>query len=136
MPLIRYNTLDKTNRSFIDEKIECDCGNPFSIPLNSINGRNDDILIKKDGTKVSTANFSTAFKNLNSIDQFQFIQFENKDITVKLKLNELNNNHIEEFRQNSIERLGEDISIKIEIVSQIKRDPITQKIKTTIQKAI
>ena len=136
MPLIRYNTFDKTNRSFIDEKIECDCGNTFSIPLKSIDGRNDDILIKKDGTKVSTANFSTAFKNLNSIDQFQFIQFENKDITVKLKLNELNNNHIEEFRQNSIERLGEDISIKIEIVSQIKRDPITQKIKTTIQKAI
>jgi len=134
MPFIRYNTQDKASVDELSSARACQCGSNFSVPVSSIDGRNDDILLKKDRTKVSTANFSTAFKDLSSIRQFQFIQYPDLQILVRLVVNYRDEEDLEIFVQRSVSRLGEDISLSLEIVDEIQRDETSLKVKTTIQK--
>ena len=131
MPFIRYNTKDKAIKLDTDIE-ECSCGRKLSIPFKGIEGRSDDILIKKDGTLVPTANFSTLMKTFDLIDQYQIIQHENRDLTLKLISRTEDSKYFELIRKEYESRLG-NIPIKIELVKEIKRDLKTGKLKVSIQ---
>lgn len=133
MPFIRYNTKD---RAIIKENQAqpCQCGSSFSIPFQGIEGRDDDMLIKKDGTIVPTANFSTAMKNFKKLKQFQIIQHEDISVTLNLVIENFNNEYINSIKKEVIRRLG-DVEIEINIVEFLERDIQTGKVKVTIQKS-
>jgi phenylacetate-CoA ligase len=133
MPFIRYNTNDKAIP--LKENIEkCICGRNTSIPFIGIEGRKDDILIKTDGTLVSTANFSTALKNFSKLKQFQVIQEDNRSLILNLVIDKnIDSSYIDKVKTEFFQRLGQ-IDIKVVIKDEIERDSKTGKLKVVIQK--
>ncbi len=130
MPFIRYNTEDVAIT--LDKKIDkCECGRTLSIPFKGVLGRSDDILIKKDGTKVPTANFSTAMKEYSLLKQFKIIQQKNGDLDLHLAFeNDVQQTYIEKIKCEVTQRLG-DLPIHVKIVDEIERDRKTGKLKVT-----
>tara|TARA_B100000809_G_C15138468_1_gene531791 strand:+ start:2589 stop:3881 length:1293 start_codon:yes stop_codon:yes gene_type:complete len=130
MPFIRYNTEDVAIP--MDENIdECKCGRTLSIPFKAVLGRSDDILVKSDGTKIPTANFSTAMKNYEKLKQFKIIQKIDNTLDLYLVLEKnVNDLYIEKIRGEVIQRLG-NLEINVELVNEIERDRRTGKIKVT-----
>lgn len=131
MPFIRYNTGDKAIP--LDGKAPiCPCGRHLSIPFKGIEGRNDDILIKDDGTKVPSINIYTIMHELDFINQFQIIQSKNTDIVINV-IGNLDDAKELLLCNNIRNRLG-NVAIKINVVDEIERDLSTGKIKTIIRK--
>ena len=131
MPFIRYNTGDKAIP--LDGKAPiCPCGRHLSIPFKGIEGRSDDILIKDDGTKVSSINIYTIMHELEFIKQFQIIQSKNTDIVINV-IGNLDDAKELLLCDNIRNRLG-NVAIKINVVDEIERDLLTGKIKTIIRK--
>ena len=135
MPFIRYHTGDKAIA--LDKPIKkCPCGRTLSIPFKGIEGRSDDVLIKKDGTLIPSVNFSTAMMKFKGISQFQIEQnTEDKKVLIKIVKNEFfkpeDKNNIQ---AEMVKRLGE-VAIEIEEVDEILRDKKTGKIKMAILKS-
>ena len=131
MPFIRYNTGDKAIP--LDGKAPiCPCGRHLSIPFKGIEGRSDDILIKDDGTKVSSINIYTIMHELDFIKQFQIIQSKNTNIVINV-IGNLDDAKELLLCDNIRNRLG-NVAIKINVVDEIERDLSTGKIKTIIRK--
>jgi phenylacetate-CoA ligase len=130
MPFIRYATGDIAVS--LDKVIEqCPCGRTLSISFKSIKGRTDDILIKDDGTRIPTANFSTAMKNFSKVKQFKIIQQLDKSLLLQLvAANDINAKYVKQVEAEVTQRLGH-LPIRTEFVDQIKRDKVTGKIKVT-----
>lgn len=68
MPLIRYKTEDVV---FLDGNKSCNCGRGFR-EINSILGRNEDIIITPDGRKIACLN--NLFKGVEFLKDAQLIQ--------------------------------------------------------------
>jgi len=131
MPFIRYNTGDKAIP--LDGKAPiCPCGRHLSIPFKGIEGRNDDILIKDDGTKVPSINIYTIMHELEFIKQFQIIQFKNTNIVINA-IGNLDDAKELLLCNNIRNRLG-NVAIKVNVVDEIERDLSSGKIKTIIRK--
>jgi len=128
MPFIRYDTEDIAIPCSSFEK--CDCGRKLSVPFLGISGRSDDILFKNDGTKIPTINIYTAMHSFEKIKQFKITQQEDKSLAVQLCFNQkIAADYLEDIKKELIKRTG-DLIIKFELVSEIKRDKSTGKIKT------
>lgn len=131
MPFIRYNTNDKAIP--LEMPVEaCLCGRSFGVPFKAIEGRNDDILIKNDGTLIPTANFSTAMKYFNKLNQFQIIQNEDRSVLLNLVMDDAEEGYIDQIKAEVFQRLG-DVKLEVKIVDQIERDQRTGKVKISIQ---
>ena len=130
MPFIRYNTEDVAMP--LDEKIDqCECGRTLSIPFKGVLGRSDDVLIKKDGTKIPTANFSTAMKNYELLKQFKIVQKTDSTLDLYLALEKnVDDLYIQKIKEEVIQRLG-NLAINVKLVNEIERDRRTGKIKVT-----
>ena len=134
MPFIRYNTNDRAIRNKESESIvNCLCGRKLTIPFIAIEGRSDDILIKKDGTHIPTANFSTAMKNYSRLKQFQIIQNENTSLILNIVIENPDQAYLNQIKGEVLKRLG-NLELNINLVDEIKRDIKTGKVKVTIQK--
>lgn len=83
MPLIRYNIGDV---GVLSDK-QCSCGRGL-LMLKRVNGRNVDIFKTRDGNKVDGEYFTHLFYNERRIKQFQVIQDNYEDITIKIVLAE------------------------------------------------
>lgn len=127
MPLIRYKTGDIAIEN-TDVDYKCECKSTFSIPISSINGRSDDILIKKDGTCIPTVNIYTMMYKMDFIKQFQIIQ-KNNDKSVEVIVSGMVRDDDKNTIINNIQdRLG-DVEVLVTVVEQIKRNQNTGKIK-------
>jgi phenylacetate-CoA ligase len=132
MPFIRYNTKDKAVP--LNEQLkECPCGRSFSIPFLAIEGRSDDLLIKKDGTLIPTVNIYTAFKKFSVISQFQIIQDSQRNIELNVVAEQMTNELYYQIKLELTNRVG-NVEVKVNKIEYIPRDIKTGKIKVIIQK--
>ena len=115
MPLIRYNIQDIGRQT--DEI--CPCGRNLSL-MKSIEGRSTDIIITP-GKKLLTIHFfSTFLKNYPGILHYQIIQEYLDKITIKIVKDEkYTEENTEKIKKDCINRIGEEIEIKIEFVDEI-----------------
>lgn len=117
MPLIRYITNDvsalKTHA--------CACGR--SLPLmEDVTTKAEDILALKDGRMISPSVLTHPFKPLRGVAQSQIIQEDYDQLTIKLVPNDLFRSTDTEHLMNEFKaRLGADMRIDIEIVSELPR---------------
>jgi len=128
MPFIRYDTKDIS--ILPNKKInKCKCGRLLTSPLVGIEGRSDDLLIKKDGTKISTINIYTIMHKFEKIIQFKIIQQKDLSLLVYLVLsNNIDKKYLGDIKSDLIDRVGY-LNIKFKIVKTIKRSKKTGKIK-------
>lgn len=127
MPLIRYNTGDIVETANCYGP--CACGNSNSVIFSKISGRQDDYLIKADGTPVPTVNFYTAFYKFKEVLEYQVVQNLDLTLTFYLVTNNIITKDIENAIKSELElRLG-SLKCQLKIVESIPRDPITGKVK-------
>lgn len=118
MPLIRYETGDRGSKD--SEIKKCACGR--NLPrLLSIEGRQDDCIITKDGRRIGR--LDPVFKTDLHILEAQIIQEEIGEFTIKVVpapgWNELDKNALKE---RLCQRVG-DVEIGFEEVSAVPRSP-------------
>ncbi len=114
MPLLRYNTGDVGSISIRT----CDCGCAFPI-LEKVEGREDDLLITKDGRRIGR--LDPVFKGDLGIKEAQIIQETIERITVKVVPSK---NYTNERGGEIVKRLKErmgDINVEIILVNKIER---------------
>lgn len=118
-PLIRYSIEDMV--ILAKENESCDCGCKMPI-IEKIIGREDDLLWTKE--KGYVVRLSTAFKGINGIAKGQVVQ-ETPDIVTINLITDKNFNKKEEslLISKMKDRLGENISYKINIVDDIPLGP-------------
>lgn len=126
IPLIRYETKDKVK--LLKEPI---LDGAFPKTIEEILGRNGDMLLTKNDSWVPAVNFYSFMSKIEEVDLFQILQNkENKSVTFYIVPNKFYNNQVE--KKLTIEmksRLGE-VPLKIEIVTELKRDFSSSKLKT------
>jgi phenylacetate-CoA ligase len=113
MPLLRYDTGDLSDGTFIE------CGCKKGLKLKKIHGRNDDYIIKKDNSKISTINLYTYFAKLDYINKFQMQQNSKGTLEIILKfdsnIDKPNQDIKKEFIKSDLsEKTGLDIIISSE----------------------
>lgn len=91
-PFIRYETMDYLVKS---EK-SCECGRELAC-IDKIDGRDNDILITPDGKYLIAQNFTTYFKHIEAIEQFQIVQDTPDTLKFKFKVNKDYNSKIEKY---------------------------------------
>lgn len=118
-PLIRYDIGDDIELS---DNI-CTCGNNNPI-VKTILGRTDDYVYSKENGKINLGNISNTLKETKGIIQFQVIQNYPESILIKLIIDSrLYNSSIEKiFVQNWRDRVGNEIHIELEYVSEIPNE--------------
>jgi phenylacetate-CoA ligase len=120
-PFIRYDTQDLVEIS--DET--CVCGRQH-LRINRIIGRNNDILVAKNGQKFIVHNFTGFFQNdlrqiKRSIDQFQVMHLKNGNLKFRLVINDNYDQSVSDF---IISHWGHEFGSAVEI-------EITDKIELT-----
>jgi phenylacetate-CoA ligase len=114
-PFIRYDTKDYLVKS----EIECECRRGLA-PIRRIDGRDNDILITADGKFLIGQNFTTYFKYLESIEQFQVVQNDLETLVFKLITNKEYSSDIE---KNIIKYwknyTGNLMKIEIELIDEL-----------------
>jgi phenylacetate-CoA ligase len=127
MPLIRYRTGDLVT---LKESL-CECGRMFPR-IDSIVGRLDDMVMTPEGKVVGRLDH--IFKGLEHICLSQIIQESIDQITI-LVVPEPGYSLLDERKiiENSIERLGKKMNIKIHLVNDIPRLP-NGKFKAVVSK--
>lgn len=130
-PMLRYNSGDV----FIVESItDSKCGYGSRVVKGEIEGRQSDFLYI-DGKYLPGVNFFTLFYHYDKeIKQFQIIQEDINNLSIRLLLKEGFNKKNKDMLLKNIEidlrkRVGDNIKIYFEIVNQIERDINTGKIK-------
>jgi phenylacetate-CoA ligase len=118
-PLIRYNIGDSIELS---DNI-CTCGNNNPL-VKSILGRVDDFVYSKENGKINLGNISNTLKDTKGIIKFQVIQNSIDSILIKLVVDSSGyNSSIEKiFMQNWRDRIGIEIHIELEYVSEIPNE--------------
>jgi phenylacetate-CoA ligase len=128
LPLIRYDTGDNM---ILAENQHCRCGRTGRI-IEKIVGRDEDTIITPDGKKIGRLDF--VFKPIETVIESQIIQETFKKIIVKVVPS---HNFSQEDSLKIIKILkdyiGSDMSIKIEKVDRIERNP-NGKIRYVISK--
>ena len=114
-PFIRYDTQD----ILVKYEKECTCGRKL-IPIKKIIGRDNDILVTPENQYLIGQTFTTYFKYLPEIIQFQVIQRKIDEFEFKLVVTENYNKRVElqisEYWKNKI---GKNIKIIISTVEEI-----------------
>lgn len=113
-PLIRYRVGDSARIS----KEECNCGSNFPV-LQSVEGRNDDLIILKDGRRIGR--MDPIFKGQLPIMEAQIIQNNLMDFTIKLIPDkEWDKNKEQILIKNFCDYIGK-VNVTIDIVKAIQR---------------
>lgn len=123
MPFIRYKTNDTAEVN--------ECKNLFGLPktVKQFNGRCDDILISKNGTRLPGVNFYTMMYKVNGIKMFQIIQKTRDDILFKfIKDEKFSEKTLENITIGLKERIG-NVNISFQEVHEIERNKTSGKIR-------
>lgn len=116
MPLIRYRIGDIVKTS--EEQME---GYPFITFLDSIEGRNDDVIIASSGFRVGR--LDPVFKGISGLSETQIVQKSHTSLEVNLVASSGSNIETEnQIRQALQDRLGAEMQIKFEYLDQIPRE--------------
>ena len=114
-PFIRYDTQDYVIKS----SEQCTCGRKL-LAINTIEGRDSDILITPRGKYLIVHNFTGYFEWLDSVEQFQIRQDTIDEFDFLLKVNSKYSSEIEREIYNYWEKyINEDVKIKIHVVDDI-----------------
>ena len=120
MPFIRYNVKDI---GVISEKDQCICGRGLPL-LAEVKGRDSDILVTPSGKRLIVHYFTGYFEYVDTVKQFQVIQEEIDNITLKIIPNEKFNPQSRDKIKNDVSTyIGDDVTLNIEIVDEI---PLTR----------
>lgn len=115
MPLLRYRIGDTAIRGYDD----CDCGLAFPTLINIV-GRTDDLIVTLDGRRIGR--LDPVFKRLRNIKQAQIVQEEIDVVVLRIVPDDgytllSENALLSELRK----RIGENMTIRVEYVSEIPR---------------
>jgi phenylacetate-CoA ligase len=124
MPLLRYKTND------IVKPFESYDDSAFPRSIESIEGRECDMLLNSSGYLVPAINFYTLMSKTDSVDMFQITQIKkDKSVLLDIVVNEKFSLKSEQaLRKEMSFRLG-DVNVEIRKVDRISRDLKTQKFK-------
>lgn len=123
-PFIRYRLGDIGSLS--EEK--CSCGSPLPL-LGSIEGRNDDVLITRDGRRIGR--LDPVFKGTKGIAEAQIIQHDYDKFTIKVvPTKDYKPRDGQDIKHRLLERLGKG-EVLVELVDNIERTK-TGKFKAVI----
>ncbi len=114
-PFIRYDSKDIIEKS----SKPCSCGRNL-LAIKQIKGRDNDILITPGGDYLIAQSFTTYFKYISSIEQFQVYQKDYDQFIFRLVVNQEFENKIMKdiilYWQNYI---GSNVKISVELVDEI-----------------
>ena len=117
MPIIRYKTTDITRF----KPGTCRCGRHMP-KIENITTKAEDIVVTPSGKMISASILTHPFKMVNGINKSQIIQEQPNSITLKLVTDSrYNNNEEKSLLDNFRYRVGDDVDITIEQVSDIAR---------------
>ena len=123
MPFIRYKTNDTVELGNYNTNI----GMPKIIK--QVNGRCDDILISKDGSRLPGVNFYTMMYKIEGVKMFQIIQKSRDNITFNLVKNESFNQNTLNLIENGLKNRIGDVNISFNFVQEIERSKTTGKVR-------
>jgi len=122
-PLIRYELGD------IVQAAECPCGRWDGMALGRIHGRVAGTITLRDGSRMLSANLSVDIRETPGVRQYQIVQNDIEDMTIKLVSD---SNHDERMRALVQDHLGyRPHRLQIDYVAEIPRGP-GGKLRTTI----
>jgi len=123
MPRLRYILGDIGILSAMDGIPSKLCGCGVSLPiLKGIEGREDDMFLTKDNSYVHGHYFNHIARNLKSIRQFQIIQHDRDNITLRIAGNNGNTADLKEidtFQKAIVDKMG-DVNLTLDYVDKIK----------------
>ncbi len=118
-PSIRYDTQDYITKS----KYKCTCGRNLTA-VESIDGRDSDILISPGGKLLIVHHFTVFFEWIDSVEQFQIRQNSSDEFNFLLKVNSKYNQEAEKnIYRYWYDYIGGKIKITINVVDDI---PLTK----------
>ena len=119
MPLIRYATNDSTAM----RAARCSCGRPHEL-MEDVTTKAEDMLTLPDGRLISPSVLTHPFKPLDSIAGSQIVQTAKDQVTVRLIAGPGFSAHLTEHLVHELQaRLGEGVTIKVEMVDQLETSP-------------
>jgi len=122
LPLIRYNLKDIAEVA--DRPCRCGRGLPL---INKILGRDRDVLIADNGTKVHGAYLNQIAQECKrkgwGLKQYQVIQRETDHVVVRIVKDAGYSRKTHQFIEDALKKkLGDNVNIEVKLVDQIKRE--------------
>jgi phenylacetate-CoA ligase len=118
MPLIRYQISDRTSKY----TEQCACGRELER-IRRIETKQEDTVVRTDGTKISPSVLTHPFKSLKNIEKSQVVQESSNQITVRLvRLEQFKESDLDTFKREFSKRVGTEFHVKIEFVDDIARE--------------
>ena len=118
MPLIRYKIGDVGTPS--DE--HCPCGRKLPL-MKVLDGRFEDFIILPNGRVLSPLVTLRYFENIEGISEYRIIQEKIDKLTLQLVLRDgYDEDVVTRLRNRFMDKLGEDITLNIEVMDAIPRD--------------
>jgi phenylacetate-CoA ligase len=130
MPFIRSRIGDRGALS----PETCDCG--INLPLlSSLEGRESDVLIMPDGSKVAGLMMLDMFEDVETIKNIQIIQESLHEITINLETTEEMTDKFKGYvKSQAMKFIGEDVNIVVNKVVKIPKSPISGKTREVVCK--
>lgn len=117
IPLIRYDIGDIAIRS---KKNNCECGRGGPL-IEKLIGRVEDYIITPDGRFIGRLDH--ILKDIRNVKNAQIVQHKIDNIVIRIvKENNFSNNDEQKILINARQRLGSELEIKIEYVSEILKE--------------
>jgi len=130
MPFIRSRIGD---RGVLSPRL-CTCG--INLPLLSrLEGRESDVLLMPDGSKVAGLMMLDMFEDISTIKNIQIIQESLQEIMINLETTEeMTEKFTRYVKSQAIKFIGEDVNIIVNKVAQIPKNPISGKTREVVCK--
>lgn len=128
VPFIRYKTMDLA----VNTNEMCSCGRNYRL-IKNIQGREQEQIVTKNGTKISNMIFTQHYNVFEKIKIMQLEQNEIGKVVVKIvKKENFNNDDLNEMINKIKSIVGKQLDIKVKFVTNINRT-IAGKYKFLIQ---
>ncbi|MDT8425649.1 MAG: AMP-binding protein [Methyloprofundus sp.] len=117
-PFIRYRTGDV---GVLSDKT-CHCGRGLPL-LKEIQGRTTDFIVAQDGTVLHGLALIYVLRDLDGIESFKITQHNIDETTVQIVKNQqYNQENTAKIKSEFKQRLGQDVQIDVEYVSEIAKE--------------
>ena len=124
MPLIRYQIGDIGSKSHLKD---CPCGRELEM-MESIEGRDTDIIITPNGNKLIVHFFTGIFEYYHSVDTFRVLQEKMGEITIEIVPQpDFKNEHWEKIKQEILSKGDPDLKLHLNVVSEIPIGPSNKR---------
>ncbi len=118
-PFIRYDSKDIVTKA----KNPCSCGRHL-LNITKVIGRDNDIIISPNGKYLIAQTFTTFFKYIPSVIQFQIYQHTLNQVEIRLKVNQDYSAKIEKYIHDYWqEYMGKKMNIEIKVMDEIPLAP-------------